>query len=119
MLMMGMSGLPSFLFVSYCKNNSLYLHEYIDFDEFRYEFLMSKIERVINDDVRKISTDESDWRCRGCFKRQACWEGKLPDDKTITTCGKAKANFKGEWVCSKGCTSHCENWEPYVPKEKA
>ena len=118
MMMMGMSGLSCFLFVVYNKNNSLYLHEYVEFDEFRYEFLMSKIERVINDDITKIATDESDWRCRGCFKRNACWHGQIPDEKIIRTCGNAKANFQGEWLCSKGCTSHCEAWEPYVPKEK-
>lgn len=117
-MMMGMAGLECFLFVSYCKNNSLYLHEYVDFDEFRYEFLMSKIERVLKDDIKKIATDESDWRCRGCFKRNACWHGELPTDKIKTTCGNAQANFQGEWVCSQGCTTHCEAWIPYIPKEK-
>jgi len=113
--MMGLSGIKKFLFVSYNKNNSSYLHEYIDFDEFRFSYLKTRVETVLRQESRRCATDESDWRCKSCFKRDACWRGELPEQRIMRTCGNAKPNKEGEWSCDKCSDGVCHDWVPYEP----
>jgi hypothetical protein len=116
--MMGMSGIHKCLFVVYNKNTSEYFVEIIDFDEFFYYSLVARVETVIAGKAKKQSDDETDWRCRGCFKRTACWDGEVPESKEIRTCGNAYPKLEGGWGCSNGCTTDCADWKPYVPLEK-
>lgn len=116
--MMGLSGMTMFLMVAYNKNTSLYHHEYVEFDDFRFAFLTTKVERVIKNEAQKISEDESDWRCRGCFKRGACWGGLEPEEKTVRTCGNSYAEVDGTWKCSVCDAETCADWKLYVPKPR-
>ena len=116
--LMGLSECQKAVLVSYNKNNSQYHHEWIAFDIFYYNSLRQKVEDVINGLGRKLSKDESDWRCRGCFKREVCWHGKEPE-RTKRTCGNSKAQIdSADWVCSKGCGEICEDWSRYEPLPK-
>lgn len=116
--LMGLSQCQKAVLVSYNKNNSQYHHEWVAYDIFYYNSLRQKIEDIINGLGRKLSKDESDWRCRGCFKREVCWHGKEPP-QTKRTCGNAKAQIdSSEWVCSKGCTEECQDWVRYEPLQK-
>lgn len=116
--MMGLSKISKCLFVAYNKNNSEYLSEVVEFDEFAFAFLQERVERVLRGEARKISEDETDWRCRGCFKREACWHGLDPSEKTKRTCGHSKPTQGGEWECEKGCGEACESWTRYSPLPK-
>ena len=114
--MMGLSGIQRFVIVAYNKNNSAYHHEYIDFDDFRWAFLTTKIEDVLNNRVRRVATDESDWRCRGCFKRDACWNGNEPEEKSVRTCGNSYADNDGVLHCNKCDALMCTDWMKFEPR---
>lgn len=116
--MMGMSGVRKFVLVSYNKNNSDYHHEWVDFDEFRYLSLEAKVERVLVNDVAKISHDEADWRCRGCFKFNACWRDELPEKRTVRTCGNSRGRKDGTFECDVCGADQCSDWTPFKPREK-
>jgi hypothetical protein len=116
--MMGLSGIKSFVMVAYNKNTSAYHHEYVEYDEFRYAYLTTKVERVISNQAKKCSEDETDWRCRGCFKRDACWQGLEPAEKNVRTCGNAYAHEDGTFSCSKCDAEVCTDWTIYKPLPK-
>ena len=116
--MMGLSGITEFVMVAYNKNNSLYHHEYVEYDEFRFSYLTSKVERVLINEAKKIATDESDWRCKGCFKREACWEGKMPDEMSVRTCGNSYADNNGDLHCDVCGGQNCTDWKLYKPLPK-
>jgi hypothetical protein len=113
-----MAKIEKCLFVAYNKNNSDYLSEEVLFDEFEYENLKSRVETILSGRARKVSQDEADWRCRGCFKFDACWKGEEPEVKSKRTCANAKPSKHGEWVCDKGCQESCTNWTRYEPLAK-
>lgn len=117
--MLGMSKIQKCLFVAYNKNTSDYFSEVIEFDEFEYESLNAKVETILSGNAKKVSVDETDWRCRGCFKFDACWRGKEPEDKSKRTCANAKPDKHGEWVCEKGCQESCTDWKIFQPIPKA
>lgn len=116
--MMGLSGIGQFVLVAYNKNNSLYHHEYVDFDEFRFHYLLTKVERVLRNEAKKIATDESDWRCKGCFKRDACWHGAMPEERSVRTCGNSYADIDGNLHCDKCGGQSCKDWTVYKPLQK-
>lgn len=117
--MMGLSKIEKCLFVVYNKNNSDYYSEIVDFDEFEFASLRVKAETALRGKARKISEDEADWRCRGCFKFDACWHGLEPKEKTKRTCANARPCQNGEWKCEKGCGETCTDWKRYEPLPRA
>lgn len=116
-LMMGMGHLKRFVIIFYNKDSSAYAHEYVDFDEFRFFYLKAKVERILDNNAARVSQDESDWRCRGCFKADACWRGALPDDRNVRTCGNARGRTDGTFECSMCDGQTCTSWRPYQPKD--
>lgn len=116
--MMGLSGIEKFVIVCYNKNTSAYHHEYVEFDDFRYAFLTAKVERILANEARKISEDESDWRCRGCFKREACWSGFEPEEKSARTCGNSYGTTDGRLMCDVCGGDNCSDWKKYEPLPK-
>ena len=115
--MMGMSSMEECLFIAYCKNNSKYFSQIVPYDEFHYNELRTRIETVLRGEAQKISADSTDWRCRGCFKREVCWEEKEPK-KEMRTCVNCKPKSDGKWECTKGCQGECQDWQPYQPLPK-
>lgn len=121
MLMMGASGIKRAVLIAYNKNNSDYHSEEVEFDEFYFADQRRRIETVLQNEATKIASDESDWRCKGCFKRTACWEGVTPEP-LCRNCGHALPTPDGEWWCQKhlrGAYELCGDHEFYRPKEKA
>jgi len=119
-LMMGMSGMRKSLFVSYCKNTSRYLSEIVEYDDFHYQGLLGKIEIVMMNEATKVASDPTDWRCKGCFKREVCWENK-PVPRECSSCSFAIADESGVWWCLKHedeARKVCADYELYMPKEK-
>ena len=116
--MMGLSGIERFVLVAYNKNTSAYHHEFVDFDIIRFSYLTAKVERVIANEAEKVATDESDWRCKGCFKRDACWHGAMPEEMTVRTCGNSYAEADGTFKCRVCDATECKDWTLYTPKSR-
>jgi len=119
-MMMGMSKIPSCLFIAINKNNSEYHAEIVDYDEFEFAHIKERIERVVTNEAEKIATDETDWRCRGCFKRGVCWEDTAVPVR-CSTCQHATPTPEGEWHChkhDKQAIAPCPAYEKYEPKPK-
>jgi CRISPR/Cas system-associated exonuclease Cas4 (RecB family) len=121
-LMMGKSGIRRALFTAYNKNNSQYHDELVDFDRWTFEALLAKAELAMKDQGRKVATDESDWRCKGCFKLGVCWRGEKPATLYCKHCKHATPATDGTWWCSKHARTTaviCPDFELYHPKERA
>ena len=119
-MMMGMSGFLRTLFIAICKDNSEYHVEFVDFDPIESSFIASRVERVLAGDARRIATDPADWRCKDCFKRDACWtDAEVP--LACQTCAHAEPIPSGEWRCAKhdrAATTPCGDWTRYRPKAR-
>jgi hypothetical protein len=120
MLEMGMSGVGSALVVAYNKNTSEYHSEVIRFDEFEYHALMHRAETVLHGGAERISADKDDWRCRGCFKKSACWSGEIKST-SCRNCKHSSPDPRGWWTCSvhnAEAKEVCPSWELFSVKEK-
>jgi len=116
-LMMGMGGFKHSLFIAYCKNNSRYHHEYIEFDEFAYLALIVRAEMVMRGEAKRCATDMSDGRCKGCFKFDAWWTGLKPEPDCVN-CKNAEALTAGGWTCHAGHVygELCDDYHLYNPR---
>ena len=118
---MGLSGIQSCVMLAYNKDKSTYHDELVEFDPIRWGFLSSRIDRAIAGDVEKIGRDETDWRCRECPKRGACW-GLREIPKTVRTCAHSSPDNSGGFTCpcggddTKGCLG---SYEQFKPKERS
>ena len=119
-MMMGMSGIQKSLFIAVNKNTSEYHAEIVEFDDFEYAHIQERIERVVTGRVHKIATDETDWRCRGCFKRGVCW-GDREVQVTCATCKFSGPNPQGGWHCykhDKTADQPCDDYVRYQPESR-
>jgi ribosomal protein S27E len=120
-LMMGASGIERSVLIAYNKNNSEYHSELIEFDEFYHADQKRRIEVVLQNEATRVASDESDWRCRGCFKRTSCWGNDRPEPD-CRNCAHALATPDGHWWCefhSKTAKEVCGDHDFYRPKERA
>lgn len=118
---LGVAEISSGLIIAYNKNNSKYHSEIVPAVPFEYSAQQARIETVMANRAAKIAKDESDWRCRSCWKRSVCWSGRLPD-KTCKTCAHAIADTAGGWFCAlhrKTCDEPCGDWQVYRPLDRA
>lgn len=118
--LMGLSGLRSTFFISYCKDNSEYHSEVVAFDELRWSYLKSRIETVLSGQARKIAAEPTSFSCRWCSRKGVCWEGKSVP-RACETCGHARPDEGGAWWCSlkEGpATEICPEWRRYEPLPK-
>ena len=118
---MGMSGRSDTLFIAYNKNRSVYHAEIVSFDEFEWASTKERINHIVRNEAAKIARDRSDWRCKGCFKRDACW-GKAEVPVACTSCQHAKASNDGGWFCTrhrKNAESVCDQYQQYLPFDRA
>lgn len=121
--MMGLSGMKKALFIAYNKNNSQYHAEVVSFDDFYYSALIVKVEHVLNDGGEKLSHDMTDWRCKSCFKRGACW-GLAGTEPACSRCAHSVPTHDGEWSCKKHghavrASDECSDWIRFEPRPKA
>lgn len=117
---MGLSGIERSFFIAYNKNTSLYHAEIVEFDPFEYSYLRERVRRVFDGEAAKISADETDWRCRDCFKRGVCWDD-APVPETCQTCAHAVPTGDGWWHCDlqdQPCSEVCKSWTRFLPETK-
>lgn len=118
--MMWAGRFSRFVFVAYCKDNSEYHAQIIEYDDIEGYAIEARIENVMANRGAKVAKDRTDWRCKMCFKSDACW-GDLPPLKECKTCGHAEARVSGGWQCnkhSKDALAVCSDWVKYIPKDK-
>lgn len=119
-MQMAMSKTRHSFFVAYNKNNSRYHVEIVPFDDMAWEHLKTKIETALMNQAERISEDPTDWRCRGCFKRDACWNG-LEVEPACHFCAHASAEDHNRWFCQlhgEEAVDPCQHFERYEPYEK-
>lgn len=120
-MMMGMSGFERAFFIAVNKNTSEYHAEIVEADPFEISFLKERIARALDGRAVKVATDETDWRCRGCFKSGVCW-GDKPVPARCQTCAHAVPTADGWWHCDhhdRACpTTPCESYERFTPRER-
>lgn len=117
---MGLSGLKQAIVIAYNKNNAKYHAELVKFDEFEWAYMRHRIERVMSGQARKLASDNTYWKCRECWKSEACWNGVLPEPK-CAACAHAKPLDDGSWHCTARDTAAiqvCEEYTPYHPREQ-
>lgn len=118
-MMMGMSKIPEWLFVAYCKDNSEYWAEIVPFSLFYWESQRYRIERIMRDiDVHKIRNDITSWSCQSCFKKLSCY-GLVPVKRECRTCRHSIAGTNSGWWCglhARDCDLPCLDYEVYEPK---
>jgi hypothetical protein len=121
-MMMGMSGFTKSFFIAYCKDNSDYHAEIVEFDPIEASFIEARVERVLGGLATRIATDPADWRCKDCFKRTSCWVGKsLVLTPECKTCTHAQPIPDGTWRCGlhdKSAIAPCKDWAVYEPKAR-
>jgi hypothetical protein len=118
--MMGLSGMREAMLVGYNKNTSQYGYEVVPFDEFHFMALKVRFEKILNGGARRAASDNSDWRCRGCFKSDACW-GKKEPPVTCASCKFASPTLIGGWDCGQGQSTlfgPCRLYQKFEPQEK-
>jgi hypothetical protein len=91
------------MLVAYCKDNSDYHAEIVEFDEKRANALMDKVSTVVSgSDSRRASAYKEAYKCSDCFKKGSCWSPTLTEHK-CWHCMFARPSNVGEmkeWVCS-------------------
>jgi len=120
---MGLSGIHRCVLVGYNKDNSNYWDEIIEFDPIRFGVLMWRIEQTFKGPAVKIGREETDWRCRRCFKAGVCWKPEAIDvAKTFRTCGNSIAGVDGRFVCAIGYSlcdaTTCKDYVRWKPEER-
>lgn len=119
-LEMGLSGIHSCVFVAYSKNNSQYHDEVVRFDAHLWDVQRARIDVVLRNEGAKVAKDAADWRCKTCFKRDACWHDE-PVPAVCTTCKHAAAQDGRAWWCllhDHDATAPCADWSRYEPKPR-
>lgn len=120
-MMMGMSGFERSFFIATNKNTSEYWAEIVDADPFEYGFLRERVARALEGRAMKVATDESDWRCRGCFKASVCW-GDKPVPVKCQTCSLAIPTADGWWHCDRHdrpiTDTPCPQYERFTPRPR-
>jgi CRISPR/Cas system-associated exonuclease Cas4 (RecB family) len=114
MMYMALADRTEAFFIAYNKDKSRYHAEIVEFDQIEWSYLKQRIVTVLNGDAAKISTDATDWRCRGCFKLEVCW-GEKAVPVEASSCQFGVPQKDGTWLCT-GCkgTKGCDDPSKYM-----
>lgn len=118
-MMMSMSGFRQAFFISMNKNTSEYHAEIVSYDELEKNFLEHRASQVLRGDATRISKDETDWRCKGCFKREVCWN-EIEPPRACTSCVHASPRQDGLWKCAltdEEAREPCDKYSVFKAKE--
>lgn len=120
-MQMGYTGSATHcIFAAYNKDTSAYSFEIVEFDAIVFASLMARIEFAMRKRVTRQQADRSSFRCRFCFKSEACW-GDLRPKKSCRTCAHSEAQVDGRWWCTKKdaeAVRDCWDYAPFAPAPK-
>lgn len=121
-MMMGISGIERFFFIAYCKNNSRYHAEIVEYNEFYWLAQKVRIERIMKDEnIGRVSVDPESFSCSGCFKRGVCWGTRSQPSPACKHCKHSIAGTNAGWWCQlhkQDCSVICNQFERWMPKPK-
>ena len=114
------------LFVAYCKDNSKYHAEIVNYDVSTAKALMGKVESIVSTGLsQRISSTKYEYGCKGCFKNSACWNGANPPDaeKGCWNCGYSipASNGGKSWYCTRmalPATKLCQDYTRFEVDSK-
>lgn len=119
------SAVSKSLMVAYCKDNSQYHMEIVDYDSERADELLMRADAAIAKGASmREGKSKYEYKCRECFKRTACWGGASIETPECSHCalGEPVINQPGKkWVCSRDGQIHatvCPWFKPFKPEEK-
>jgi hypothetical protein len=111
-------------FVAYCKDNSQYHAEIVEYDPATASAIFDKVGKVtLRDDESRISSNEHEYGCKGCFKRTSCWNPDV-QDRGCWHCTHSTPVLVGEdkaWLCeltSKPAEKVCDSFKLFRPEKK-
>lgn len=123
---MGKTGMTKAFYVAVKKNTDDLYCEFIDFDQAKFDNLMTKAHTIIASDrpVERISNDEANWKCKLCDHNQLCHNDRAPE-VNCRTCAHSTPiiddSDAGVWRCElnhqpipvdfqrRGCADHVYN----------
>lgn len=117
---MGLGGFEKAVLLGYNKDTSEYHCEVVEFDLIEYHALLARAERVMGGQAPRVTDNPDDWRCRFCFKRGACREGRKPE-RDCATCLHSVAQDDGRWYCklkSETAQELCDDYRIWTPTEE-
>jgi hypothetical protein len=117
-MMMGMSGIQTSLFIA--QNKKEYHAELVGFDPFEWGYIEARIGGILSGSAQKLARDPEDWRCRGCFKADACWGDARPKP-LCRNCVHSLPREEGGWWCGlkeRKADQPCDKHEYFKPKER-
>lgn len=116
-MMMAMFKIERSFFIAYNKNNSDYHAELVHFDQEEWDGMYVKIQQALDGQAERIGKEPEDWRCKSCFKREACWS--QPDlAPACQYCKHSFADKHGTFSCkfsNKPELMACEKYEQFRP----
>jgi CRISPR/Cas system-associated exonuclease Cas4 (RecB family) len=101
---MALSGINKSIIVAYNKDNSEFYVEVVEFDLFKWAQLKDKIERVLDNQAKRIGKDKNFWRCKTCSYKETCWDRKdlSPNSRDCRNCKYSMSHPSGGLSCLKG-----------------
>lgn len=117
-MMMGLSNIKDCLFVCYCKDNSEYGVEVVDYDDFEWGWIAEKIDRVLEGSTLRAADKPDRFICKWCNRKSFCWREEDDEleariSRECRTCKHAWPLDNGGWRCLKheiDCTDPCDDW---------
>jgi hypothetical protein len=120
MLAMHLSKLEKSYLLAICKDDCRYHVQIIEYDEFEVAALRQKISQAVSEPERIAQTD-SDWRCRGCFKRTSCWHpSEIKPKPSCNLCEHGMPDMYGQskqWYChhhDRPAKEPCDEFKLFV-----
>lgn len=119
-LCMGLAKIEDGYLLAYNKNTSAYLSEHVLYDHFHFSGLMVRITEAMGADVPRIAASPEDWRCQGCFKKDACWLERSP----TPNCRACKHSLpvQDHWHCTlldARADKVCPDFVAFQPMDKS
>lgn len=120
---MNLSGLKYAVIIAYCKDNSQIHAEFLKFDPVYANWITARVDDIVANGGERIAYDSIEFRCKGCFKHDACW-GKVEPEVKCVTCRHATPDLQHtdkRWHCmmyDKPCDQPCSAYVQYLPRDK-
>lgn len=121
---MGMSGIRKAIMIAYNKNTSEYWDEIVEFSEIAWDAMTMRINLLLGGARQRVAKEETDWRCRGCWRNDICWQKREPTQREKSRCQScvhSKPVETGGWHCelhNRSCNEACGNWALLLPEER-
>jgi hypothetical protein len=97
------AGIPvsKCFFVAYCKDNSMYHAEIVEFDAAYFDTIKKRVGRIVLGASMRASPYPKAYDCTVCFKRTSCWEPNVID-RDCSHCKHSSPTTGHQFKCNLG-----------------